>query len=140
MQLSVIGVHGESQVVAWSNATIDGMPVDKFLPPEPFVHSVLANECKARLEKIIQAKGATPFGIGSVVASICSAILYDRAEVVPLSHFQPDFGCCFSLPVIVGRKGIVKTIEMPLSSEEKAELSKSAKKLVDMVERIKKNQ
>jgi len=122
-------VHGDSQVVAWSTATIGGVPIDKSLPPNTFNHAELAYECKHISQSIIQAKGAMPFGIGSIVSSICSSILFDKRNVRPISHFQPEFGCCFSLPVVLGRKGIIRMIQMPLNSDEKADLIESAKTL-----------
>ncbi|KAK4233008.1 lactate/ malate dehydrogenase [Achaetomium macrosporum] len=140
VQLSVVGVQGDSQVVAWSTATINGMPIDKFLAPDAFPYADLANECKHRSESIIRAKGATPFGIGSIVSSICSSILVDRGDVRPISHFQPEFGCCFSMPVVLGRKGVARTVEMPLVKDELADIAKSAKRLRDTLERIRRDE
>jgi L-lactate dehydrogenase len=137
VQLSALGMHGDSQVVAWSAATINGVPIDEFLKPDEFTHADLAEECKDRTESIILAKGSTPFGIGSAVASICSSILFDKGDVRPISHLHQEFGCCFSSPVVLGRKGIVKAVQMPLSSDEKADIVKSAKKLKDTLDRIK---
>lgn len=133
-------MQGDSQVVAWSTATVGGAPIDKSLPMDAVNHAELENECKNRSQSIIQAKGATPFGIGSVVSSICSSILFDKRDIRPISHFQPDFCCCFSLPVILGRKGIIGTIQIPLDSDEQAEITKSAKALRDTIERIKADQ
>lgn len=134
IQLFVLGVHGDGQVVAWSSATINGIPLDKVLSPDTFGHQELAKECKERAETIFTAKGATPFGTGSVVASMCASILFDKREVRPVSHFQPEFDCCFSLPVVLGRKGIMKTIEMPLESDENAAIARSAHRLKSTIE------
>ena len=129
-------MHGDSQVVAWSTATIGGVPIDKSLPPSILNRAELVNECKHRSQSIIQAKGTTPLGIGSIVSSICSSILFDKRNVRPVSYFQPEFGCCFSMPVILGRKGIIRTIEMPLNSAEKANIAESAKTLRGTIDRI----
>ncbi|KAL2133620.1 hypothetical protein VTI74DRAFT_2022 [Chaetomium olivicolor] len=137
IQLSVLGVHGDAQVAAWSSATINGVPIDQFLPPEQCDHASLADECKQISESIFLAKGATPFGIGSVVASICTSILLDKGDVQPISHFQTEHGCCFSLPVVLGRKGIMRTVQLPLSSDEKAHITRSAERLKETMERIK---
>lgn len=134
IQLFVLGVHGDGQVVAWSSATINGIPLDKVLSPDTSGHQELAKECKERAETIFTTKGATPFGTGSVVASICASILFDKREVRPVSHFQPEFDCCFSLPVVLGRKGIMKTIEMPLGSDENAAIARSAHRLKSTIE------
>lgn len=74
--------------------------------------------------------------MGSIVSSICSSILYDKRNIRPISHFQLEFGCCFSLPVVLGRRGIMGTIQMPLNSDEKAEIADSVKALKSIVERI----
>jgi L-lactate dehydrogenase len=133
----VLGAHGDSQVPAWSSATINGIPAYTVLPPDSFRHDELAQEFKKRAESIFYAKGATSFGIGSVVASICASILSDSGDVRPISHFQPDFGCCFSLPVILGRNGIVKTIKVPHEAGEDAAIAKSAETLRGALGRIK---
>ncbi|KAL5344864.1 hypothetical protein ACLOAV_010261 [Pseudogymnoascus australis] len=140
IDLYVLGVHGDSQVVAWSTATIGGVPIDKSLLPNTFNRAELANECKHRSQSIIQAKGATPFGIGSIVSSICSSILLDKRNVRPISHFQLEFSCCFSLPVVLGRKGIMRTIQMPLNSDENADIAKSAKTLRSIIEQVNEDQ
>jgi L-lactate dehydrogenase len=132
----VLGEHGDSQFVAWSLASIDDVPIDKALPPDTLNRTELAKECKHEGQRIIEAKGAISFGIGSVVSSVCSSILFDKRNVYPISHFQPDLDCCLSLPVVLGRKGIIKTISLPLNSEEKARLVGSGKKLREMVHRL----
>lgn len=136
IDIHVLGVHGEQQVVAWSTATIGGVLINVSLPPNSFDAAELEYECKHRSRTIIQAKGATPFGIGSIVSSICSSILLDKRDVRPISHFQPDFGCCFSSPVVLGRKGIVRTIEVSLSDDEKAGIAKLAKTLRESIEQV----
>jgi L-lactate dehydrogenase len=77
-----------------------------------------------------------PFGSGSAVSSICASILFDKRNVRAVSHYQPDYGCCLSMPVILGRKGIVGTIKMPLSSGEEAAIADSANTLRTTISRI----
>lgn len=134
-----MGVHGDPETVAWSVATIRGVPMDKALPMTDEDRAELENDCKFRSESIFQAKGSTPFGVSSVVYSICSAILSDERKICPVSHLQPEFGCCFSLPVVLGRRGILGTIQMPLSNEEVNDLANSAKGLNALVERVTRN-
>jgi L-lactate dehydrogenase len=129
-------VHGDAQV-AWSTATINGAPVDNFFSPGAFTPADLADEYKERAESIICVKGATPCGVGAMVASICSSVLCDKGDVRPISHFQPGFGCCLSSPVVLGRKGILRSVQMPLNSEEQNHIANSAKRLKYTVDRIK---
>ena len=126
MNAYVLGEHGESQFVAWSAASIGGVALDKAVPSNAFNRTELAEECKHEAQRIIKAKGAIAFGIASIVASICASILFDKRDVRPVSHFQPDLGCCLSLPAVLGRKGVMETVSFPLNADEKAQLVESA--------------
>jgi len=123
----VLGEHGNSQFVAWSLASVNAVPIDTALTLDAFDRAKLAEACKHEGQHIIDSKGSIAFGIASVVSNICSSIIFDRREVRPISHFQPDLGCCVSLPAVIGRKGIIETIPLALSSEEKAKLALSGK-------------
>lgn len=133
--LNVLGVHGGAEVFAWSVATVRGSPITQALSISGTDRADLEDQCKDRSEMIFQAKGSTPYGISSVVYMMCSAILADERKICPVSHFQPEFGVCMSLPVVLGRRGISGTIQMPLSNEEVGSLAESAKGLQCLVER-----
>lgn len=122
----MLGEHGESQFVAWSIASVGGIPLDQACPRDAFNRSELAAQCRHEVQRAVDAKGVMAYGIGSVVSSICSSILFDKLEVYPLSHFQPELGCFLSLPAVLGRKGIVKTIPLKLNDEEQAKLAECA--------------
>jgi malate/lactate dehydrogenase len=47
-----------------------------------------------------------------------------------------NFGCCISLLVVLGRKGIEKAIDLPLSAEEKQKLKFSARVVREAAEQI----
>lgn len=134
IDLFSLGVHGDAQVVAWSVATVGGVPLEKSLPPTTFNRVQLSEECRNRTKSIVRAKGATPFGVGSIVSSICSSILLDKCDVRPVSHYQPEHECCFSMPVVLGRKGVLTTIAVPLDGEEEARLAKSVEDLKRVVD------
>jgi|SRR5687768_10906167 L-lactate dehydrogenase len=134
VDVSVIGQQGEGQIVAWSKASIGGVPVADVMPAAAWLdRPKLEEQCKARTQRILQAKGSTPFGISSVVASLCSSIVLDKRKIRSVSHFQPDLGCCLSSPAVIGRKGIVESINTALEEEEMTKLHDSAKALVHMM-------
>jgi L-lactate dehydrogenase len=133
----VLGVHGDGQVVVWSAATIGGVSLDKL---KQFSHDInykeLERDCKDRSQSIVQAKGAIPFGISAIVLSICDSVLSDKRNVLPISCFQPQYGCCFSWPVVLGREGVVRKLEMPLSDYEQVEIAQKALSLKEMVDHV----
>lgn len=132
----MLGEHGPSQFVPWSLASIAGIPIDQAVPLDSFDRSQLADKCKHEGQHIIGTKGAIVYGISSIVSSICTSILSDSRNVHPLSHFQDNLGCCLSLPVVLGRKGILRTISPALNSEEETKLLESGNALREVVEQV----
>ncbi|KAK5661081.1 hypothetical protein OQA88_10971 [Cercophora sp. LCS_1] len=138
-----VGVQGRDEVVAWSCATVGGVPIDQSLESvESFGQEVrrqdLVDECRRRGELVVKEKGASPYGMGAVIANLCASIVLDKRNVRPVSHFQKEFGCCFSSLVVLGRKGVVKRIGMPLDEEEQARIVASAGKVKAQVDEIRK--
>ncbi|KAK9556695.1 hypothetical protein V6Z79_004805 [Aspergillus fumigatus] len=119
IDIYVLGVQGLDEIVAWSTASVHGLPL-----------------ASAISQAIIKAKGAMPLGIGAIISMICLSILGDQRHVLPISHFQEEFGCCFSLPVVLGRKGILRTISMPVNGEEWDGIVKSAAALNETIEHV----
>ena len=70
--------------------------------------------------------------IGAAGARIVEAVLGDQHRVLPVSTLSdfPGVGeVCMSQPAIVGRKGIVQRVEVPLSASERAALTASARSI-----------
>lgn len=99
----------------------------------------MAQETKDKAANIMKHKGSTAYGIGGVAASICKSILADEHTVRSICHWNEDLGCCLSMPVVLGRKGVVRALPLELNSEEKTALEKSAKSLKEIVEDAKKS-
>ncbi|KIX95104.1 uncharacterized protein Z520_09020 [Fonsecaea multimorphosa CBS 102226] len=137
----VLGEHGESQMVAWSCVTIGAVPLDQCLLPGTSIdRKAVALETKDKAANIIEAKGATAYGIGALSAAICKSILFDQRNVRPISHWVDDLGCCLSLPVVLGRRGIVRSLNIPLNQEERALLLKSADTLRKLIQEAEQTQ
>ncbi|KAF5858268.1 hypothetical protein ETB97_004630 [Aspergillus alliaceus] len=133
----ILGVHGDSQAVAWSHVTIGGIPIEEWCPQNTISHADVANECKRKSQVIVRAKGATPFGIGSIISSICYSILLDKRDVWSVSHYQSEYGCCFSLPVVLGRGGVIKSTDIHLDSGEEGDIAQAVQTLKALIERLK---
>ncbi|CAD0017333.1 unnamed protein product [Aureobasidium pullulans] len=136
----VLGEHGDSQMVAWSHASVGGVPLELALPDTSIDKEAIAEDTKKKAAAIMESKGATAFGIGGVAASICKSILFDQCNIRPISHYQKDMDVCISMPVVLGRKGIVRQIPMKLNDGEKKEVQQSAKSLREIIEDVEKEQ
>jgi L-lactate dehydrogenase len=141
----VIGEHGDSEVLVWSQATIAGLTLDEFAR----VHgTTLTSDDRQRIDEnvrraayhIIAGKGATYYGIGSAVAHIVDVLLHDRRAILTVcSRIEgvPDCeGVTCALPHLVGGDGVLATIPLPLDDAERARLRASAAVLREAVESL----
>ena len=94
----------------------------------------ISDHTRGAAAAIIANKGCTAFGIGMVAASICRFILYDARTVRPLSFFQPELGCCLSMPAVIGRKGIIRKMPVQLDEKEQKDLDDCARNLRSVIE------
>jgi L-lactate dehydrogenase len=89
----------------------------------------IATTTRMKAEAIIKVKGFTSYGVAAVTARICEAIIFDHRQVLPLSHWQKDMGCCLSLPAVLGRDGVISSFPLHLNETEMEFLAESAKSL-----------
>jgi L-lactate dehydrogenase len=141
----VIGEHGDSEVLVWSQATIAGLSPDAFAAVRGHRLTAVDREqidenVRRAAYQIIAGKGATYFGIGGAVARIVEAILNDqRAILTVCSRIAgvPDCeGVTLALPHLVGGAGSLATIPLSLSEEERNGLRRSANVLREALESL----
>jgi L-lactate dehydrogenase len=130
-----IGEHGDSEVLAWSTATIAGLGLDEFAKvhgrPLTDTHRAQIDENVRRAAyQIIAGKGATYYGIGSAVARIVDVMLHDQRAILTVCariEGVPDCeGVTLSLPHLVGGEGVLTTIPLALDATEREGLRRSA--------------
>lgn len=138
IEVYVLGEHGSSQFPAWSSANVGGAALDQVVSDGELDKDAITEETKGKAGAIIEDKGSTNFGIGAVASSICQSILSDQKVIRSVSHWQEDLGVCLSLPAVVGRQGILRTIPISLSQEEKGNLKSSAESLKEIIEEAQK--
>jgi L-lactate dehydrogenase len=131
----VIGEHGDSEVLVWSQATIAGLGLDEFAQ----VHGTPLTEAERRqvdenvrraAYHIIAGKGATYFGIGSAVARIIDVLLHDQRAILSvcarITNVPDCEGVTLALPHLVGGEGVLATIPLLLDPAERQALARSA--------------
>jgi L-lactate dehydrogenase len=131
----IIGEHGDSEVPVWSLANIAGARLTDYcvichqdcdgIPKDQIFHRV-----RDAAYEVIERKGATYYAIGLAIESIVVSILRDQHSVLPVSSLmEGQYGLedvCLSLPAIVGRRGVVQVLELPLDEDELEGLHRSA--------------
>lgn len=131
----VVGEHGDSEVLAWSTATVAGVPVDRFAtqagrPLTAEDRAAIDEGVRRAAYRIIEGKGHTAFGIGGGLARIVGAIARDERAVLSCSMVNDEVlgvrRVALSLPRVVAAAGVVGTVMPDLSDDERAGLRRSA--------------
>jgi L-lactate dehydrogenase len=141
----VLGEHGDSEVLAWSNARAGSVPLTAFAAQ---IGSALTADVRARIDKgvrnaaytIIEGKGATWYGIGGGLARIVGAIAGNEQAVLSVSTVEPEVlgvgDVALSLPRLVGAGGVSATLWPDLDPEETEKLRASAEILKTFVDEL----
>ena len=140
----IIGEHGDSEVAVWSGASIGMMSLDEYCQNLSscceFDKNEIYEDVKNAAYKIIEKKGATYYAIAMGVRRITECILRDENSILTIStHLSGEYGIediCLSLPTLVGKDGAGKVLEIPLSPDEVAKLTDSARVLKTHAEEI----
>lgn len=142
---NVLGEHGDSEVLIWSNGDIGTLPIVKLA--EDFKRP-LTTEIKERIDdnvrnaayKIIEGKGATFYGIAGGLARICQAISTNENAVLTVSCFHEDIegikNVCLSLPCVINKNGVDKVLYPQLNEEEHTLLRLSAESLKTHIDEL----
>ena len=130
----VIGEHGDSEFVAWSNVNIGLQNINYFLREEDKVS--IENEVREAAYEIIKRKGNTSYGIGSCLVRITNAILSDEKSVLVVSTYDNTNDVYVGLPVVLGRMGVINKIFFNLDKEEEVKLQNSINVIKEAISKI----
>jgi L-lactate dehydrogenase len=139
----VIGEHGDSEVLTWSNIDIGGVSFEDYTE---FRKISFNEEIKHRIDagvrnaayKIIEGKGSTYYGIGAAIAKLVDVINRDNRAVLTVSTLKDDVegikNVTLSLPHLIGGEGDLGVLPIRLSVKEKMLLKKSAEIIKEKID------
>jgi L-lactate dehydrogenase len=137
----VIGEHGDSEFVPWSQALLAAKPIKDVLIDNPMAYDMeeldkIAGEVRDAAQKIIEAKGATYYGIGMAMVRVIRAILKNENSVLTVSvRLRGEYGgkkdVFVGNPCIVNASGAKRILELKLTDNELEQLDNSCKILND---------
>ena len=126
----VLGGHGDSMVPLSRFTRVNGIPVQEMLDDDTI--EKLVNRTRTGGGEIVSLlkQGSAFYAPGASVAKMVEAIIQDEKRVVPISaYLRGEYGyndIFLGVPVLLGKNGVEKIIELELTSEEKAALDASA--------------
>ena len=123
----VIGEHGENMLPLPRFSSVSGIPLTSLLPKEKL--NELVTNTKQVAAKVIELKGATVHAPGNAISAIIESVVRDRKQVIPVAtYLDGEYGhsdVTIGVPVVIGKNGVEKIIELELNDEEKAIFNKA---------------
>ncbi len=138
----VVGEHGDSEVLTWSQVSIAGMSLDDFVkvhgtPLSSVERQQMDEHVRRAAYHIIAGKGASYYGIGSAVVRLLDVLLHDQRAILTICcriTMAPEYqDVTFSLPHLVGGSGALAAIPLPLDEVEHEGLRHSANVLREAI-------
>lgn len=123
----VIGEHGDSMVPLVEYTSVSGIPITHLLK-EKQIEKIVKSTITSGSD-VIKLKGSTTYAPAAVIAIMADAILRGRNRVMSVSTFlQGEYGfsdVSIGVPVIFGRNGVERILELELMPETKRRFEKS---------------
>ena len=137
MHAYVIGEHGDSEFVAWSQAMLATKPILELCGETGgcCIEDMkdIEEQVRTSAQQIIKAKRATYYGIGMALVRITKAIFSNESSVLTVSAMlrgeYGESGVYAGIPCIVNRNGIQRVLSLPLTDEENEKFHQSCQTL-----------
>ena len=145
---NVLGEHGDTSFVAWSTATIAGVPLAEFNGAIASAYSLPNEYSKEDVEnyvrksggKIISRKGSTVYGIGMTSTHIVKQLSGSAETAMTVSSLhEGEYGIkdvCLSSLSLVDHTGVRSIITQKLTDEELRKLHASAEALQAVIKGV----
>jgi L-lactate dehydrogenase len=140
----IIGEHGDSEIAAWSLTNIAGVNLEDYVritqkeKGDLSFMEYIPLSVKHAAYEMINTKGYTNYAIALAVRRIVEAITGDEKGILTVSSLlEGEYGLhdlYIGIPSIVGKEGIRKVIEVPLTAEEREDFLRSAETMKGIIE------
>ena len=136
IQAILMGGHGDTMVPLPRYTTVGGIPVTELVAKDKL--DAIIDRTKKGGGEIVNLLGTSAwYAPGAPAAQMVEAIVRDQKRIFPVcAWLQGEYGMkdiYLGVPVVLGKNGIEKIIELQLNAEEKALLTESAKAVKEVM-------
>lgn len=133
----VLGGHGDDMVPLVRYSYAGGIPLDKILSPER-IEAIVERTRKGGGEIVnLLGQGSAYYAPAASMVEMAEAILKDKKRILPsIAYLEGEYGyndLYLGVPTIIGGDGIESVIEIPLTSDEKEALDRSAQSVKNVM-------
>ncbi len=130
VQAMVLGGHGDDMVPLTSYTSVGGIPIGELLDPASIEELVKRTRSGGAEIVSLLKTGSAFYAPGASVAKMVEAVIKDEKRLFPASAFlRGEYGLkdiFLGVPVIMGRNGVERIVDLPLSEPERKALDASA--------------
>ncbi len=136
----VLGGHGDSMVPLIRYSNVGGISISELLP-EQKINELVDRARSGGIEIVNHLKtGGAYYAPSAAAVEIADSIVKNRRRVLPCSAWlEGEYGLnnvyC-GVPVVLGKNGIEKIVELELTADEQAALKKSADEVAENIEKL----
>jgi malate dehydrogenase len=142
IQAMLMGGHGDTMVPLARYTTVAGIPVTELIDRDKL--NAILERTKVGGGELVKLMGTSAwYAPGSAAAQMVEAIVKDQRRVFPVCiKLDGEYGikdCYLGVPVVLGKNGIEKIIELDLNPSEKAMLESSrvaVREVMDVLEKL----
>lgn len=139
----LLGGHGDTMVPLPRYTSVAGIPVTELIPADR-LNAIIERAQKGGGELVNLMGTSAWYAPGTSAAAMVEAIVKDQKKIMPVcAYLNGEYGMkdiYLGVPVVLGKNGIEKVIELQLDDQEKALLSTSAeavKKVMNVLDDMK---
>jgi malate dehydrogenase len=137
IQAMLLGGHGDTMVPLPRYTTVSGIPVTELISKDKL--NAIIERTKVGGGELVKLMGTSAwYAPGSAAAQMVESIVRDQHRILPVCvHLDGEYGisnCYLGVPVVLGKNGIEKIIELDLNKDEQALLETSRKHVVEVME------
>jgi len=142
IQAMLLGGHGDTMVPLPRYTTVAGIPVTELIDKDKL--NAILERTKVGGGELVKLMGTSAwYAPGSAAAQMVEAIVKDQRRIFPVCiKLEGEYGindCYLGVPVILGKNGIERIIELDLTKDEKALMEssrKAVKEVMDVLEKL----
>ncbi len=136
----VLGGHGDQMVPMPRFTTVRGVPITRLLPPER-IESLITRTRNGGAEIVSLLKtGSAYYAPAASTFQMLRAVLLDEKRVIPAAAYLDGGygveGLFVGVPVVIGRGGVERIIELELNEDERVFFEISVQAVKRLVEQI----
>ncbi len=137
---TVLGGHGDTMVPLPRYSTVAGVPITELLSPEKLAAIVKRTAGGGGEIVALLKTGSAYYAPSAAAVEMVDAIFNDKKKILPCAaYLEGEYGMhgvYVGVPVVLGRNGVERIIELKLTPEEAAALKKSAASVEELVGKL----